>query len=68
MKKNDLIATPKFKKVMQEYGTGTLHSSNGDPVTSPAQARAIAASESGQSYNDKQKARKNADRYGVSFI
>ena len=64
-KRKDIIATPKFKKVMQEYGVGTLKSSSGADVNSPQQARAIAASESGQSYNQQTKKQKNADRFGM---
>ena len=56
-KRKDLIATPKFKKVMQEYGNGTLKSSSGADVNGPRQAEAIAASESGQSYNQQPKKR-----------
>jgi hypothetical protein len=63
--KKDLIATPKFKKVMSEYGTGKLKSSNGQQVNSVKQAEAIAASESGQSYNQQTKDKSNYDRYGV---
>lgn len=64
-KRSDLIATPKFKKVMQEYSNGTLKTSSGQQVNSPKQAKAIAASESGQSYNDQSKKFKNADRFGM---
>lgn len=64
-KRKDLIATPKFKKVMQEYGNGTLKTSSGGQVNGPKQAEAIAASESGQSYNQKVKDAKNYDRFGV---
>ena len=64
-KRKDLIATPKFKKVMQEYGEGTLKSSSGADVNGPKQAEAIAASESGQSYNQQSKKFKNADRFGM---
>lgn len=67
--RKDLIATPKFKKVMAEYGNGTLKTSSGGQVNGPKQAEAIAASESGQSYNQQTKKQKNADRYGMrSFI
>ncbi len=64
-KRKDLLATPKFKKVMSEYGTGKLKSSNGQQVNSPKQAEAIAASESGQSYNQQSRKFKNADRFGM---
>jgi hypothetical protein len=37
----------KFGTVMQEYHDGNLHSSSGQVVTNPQQAKAIAASESG---------------------
>jgi len=61
-KKNDLMATNKFRKVMSEYSQGTLKSSSGADVNNPKQAEAIAASESGQSYN--QKSKNKHDRYG----
>jgi len=64
-KRRDLIATPKFKKVMAEYGNGTLKSSSGADVNGPQQAEAIAASESGQSYNQQTKNKSKYDRYGV---
>lgn len=64
-KRKDLIATPKFKKVMQEYGNGTLKSSSGGQVNGPKQAEAIAASESGQSYNQQTRKFKHADRFGM---
>ena len=64
-KRKDLIATPKFKKVMAEYGTGKLKSSNGQAVNSPKQAEAIAASESGQSYNQQRRKESKYDRFGV---
>lgn len=35
----------KFKKVMGEYGSGSLKSSSGQKVTNPKQAKAIAYSE-----------------------
>lgn len=44
----ELEATPKFKKVMKEFGQGKLIS-HGEKVTDPKQAVAIAASVSGQS-------------------
>ena len=40
-------APEKFGTVMQEYHDGNLHSSSGQAVTNPQQAKAIAASESG---------------------
>ncbi len=46
-------ATGKFARVMSEYKHGTLKSSSGDKVTSPAQAKAIAASEAGISKKGK---------------
>ena len=64
-KRKDLIATPKFKKVMQEYGNGTLKTSSGGQVNGPKQAEAIAASESGQSYNQQRRQFKNHDRFGM---
>lgn len=43
-----LKATPKFRRIMKEYGKGDLTDSHGNLVTNPKQAVAIAASESGQ--------------------
>jgi len=63
--KTDLLPTGKFKKVMAEYGNGTLKTSSGGQVNGPKQAEAIAASESGQSYNQQTKKQKNADRFGM---
>jgi hypothetical protein len=63
--RKDLIANSKFKKVMEEYNQGKLKSGSGAPVNSPSQAKAIAASESGQSYNEQTKKSKNYDRYGM---
>jgi len=40
-----LAKSRKFRRVMKEYGRGSLHSSTGDRVTSVDQARAIAFSE-----------------------
>lgn len=65
MKREDILASPKFKKVMEEFNEGSLKSSSGQRVNSRAQATAIAASESGQSYTDAVKERKTADRFGV---
>ena len=64
-KRKDLIATPKFKKVMAEYSEGTLKSSSGADVNSRSQAAAIAASESGQSYNEQRRKESKYDRFGV---
>lgn len=63
--RKDLIANSKFRKVMAEYGTGKLKSSNGQAVNSQKQAEAIAASESGQSYNQQRRKESKYDRYGV---
>ena len=38
----------KAAQVMREFARGELHSSSGHKVTKPAQAKAIAMSESGQ--------------------
>jgi len=65
VKRKDLIATPKFKKVMAEYGTGKLESSNGQPVNNAKQAEAIASSESGQSYNQQSNRSSKYDNYGI---
>jgi len=65
MIRNDLEATPKFKKVMGEYAEGTLKTSSAQQINNPKQAVAIAASESGQSYNDQIKKFKKADRLGM---
>ena len=45
----DEEVSPKFKKVMEEYGKGELKSSSGEKVTNPKQAKAIAYSEAGES-------------------
>lgn len=42
----DEEVSPKFKKVMEEFGKGELESSSGEKVTDPKQAKAIAYSES----------------------
>jgi hypothetical protein len=46
-------AEKKISKVMREYKAGTLKSSSGKKVTSPAQARAIALSEAGMTRKTK---------------
>ena len=61
---DSLKSTPKFNIVMSEYGKGKLTSSSGAPVTKEKQAVAIAASESGQAYKDKQAEQSKADRFG----
>lgn len=63
--RKDLIATPKFKSVMHEYGNGTLKTPSGSQVNGAAQAEAIASSESGQSFNQQQSNQKKADRFGI---
>jgi len=40
-----LSESPKFRKVMKEYGSGTLIAGYGKPVTNPKQAVAIAYQE-----------------------
>lgn len=47
----------KFRKVMREFGKGTLRSSSGEKVTSQKQAVAIAASEQRQANKGKHKRR-----------
>jgi hypothetical protein len=47
-KRKGLSPDDKFAAVMREFHRGTLHSSDGKIVTDPAQAKAIAASESGK--------------------
>jgi len=42
-----VIKEAKYEAVLREFKAGTLHSSNGDKVTNPAQAKAIAHSEAG---------------------
>lgn len=64
-KRKDIIANSKFKRVMSEYGNGTLKTSSGEQVNGPKQAEAIAASESGQSYNQHVNKKNNYDRYGL---
>lgn len=44
----DEDVSPKFKKVMEEFGKGELESSSGEKVTDPKQAKAIAYSEAGE--------------------
>lgn len=44
----DEEVSPKFKKVMEEFGRGELKSSSGEKVTDPKQAKAIAYSEAGE--------------------
>ena len=51
-------AEKKISKVMREYKAGTLKSSSGKKVTSPAQARAIALSEAGMARKPKKGAKK----------
>lgn len=57
---------------MQNYGVGTQRYPNGQQVGSPAQAKELAAFNSGQSYNQGKdynkavKARKESGRYGNS--
>lgn len=63
-KKNDILPTKVYKSTLQSYGLSSLKNNNG-AVTSPQQARQIAAQESGQSYNEQVKDKKNYDRYGV---
>lgn len=48
----DEEVSPKFKKVMEEYGKGELKSSSGKKVTDPKQAKAIAYSEAGEAKDD----------------
>lgn len=55
-----LKATPKFRRIMKEYGKGDLTDSHGNLVTNPKQAVAIAASESGQA-KPKKKYKKKAE-------
>jgi len=63
MKKVDVIAGAVYKNKLEKYAIGTLKSSSGADVNGPKQALAIAASESGQSYNEK--AKQKHDRYGM---
>jgi hypothetical protein len=67
--KNDIIASAKFKKTIEQFAIGSLKSPNGNPVASLEEAKDLAAVKTGQSYNQKQyadtqKKRKSADRYG----
>lgn len=67
MKRADIKATPKFKKIMEKYASeGALYNPQKAQVVDPAEAKSIAATSTGQSYSEKQKDRVNADRYGVS--
>lgn len=49
----DEEVSPKFKKVMSEFGKGELKSSSGEKVTNPKQAKAIAYSEAGETKDSK---------------
>ena len=60
-----LKISPKFEKVMKEFGKRELKSSTGDIVRNPKQAVAIAASESGQAFKKRQSDQKKADRFGM---
>ena len=53
--RSDLIATPEYNKMLSEYGQGTLHMKNGDPVNSPQQAKQMASQQTGQSFNKSNK-------------
>ena len=66
--RKDLIPTPKYKNAIQNYGIGTLHQPNGDPVNGPGVAKQLASKATGQSYNDALQSRKQANRYGLKEI
>ena len=51
MKREDIIANPKFKRTLQSYGIGTLKNQGGGDVNSPQEAKQIASQSSGQSEN-----------------
>ena len=57
MAKNKKKKSPKFEKVMNEFGEGKLHSGSkkGAEVTNPKQAVAIAFSESRKAAKGKKK-------------
>ena len=61
---SDILPTKKYKDTLQSYGLSSLKNNNG-AVTSPQEARQIAAQNSGQSYNKQVKNASNYDRYGV---
>lgn len=54
-KKNDLIATPKFNQVMQEFKEGHLNNASRAQVTSASEAVSIGSSKTNQSYNQPKK-------------
>ncbi len=73
-RKSDMIPTPEYKGTLQSYGLSSLKNNNG-AVTSPQEARQVAAQRSGQSenfgssfqdYSQKQQSRSSADRFGIS--
>jgi len=64
MIKIDLIATPKYKNTLQQYGVGALKY-NGSDVNGPIQAKEIASFNSGKSYNQQVKVKSNYDKFGV---
>ena len=66
MKKVDVIATPAYKRSLEEYGLGFLKNKNGGDVNGPQEAKQIASFKTNQSYNEQIKNRKNHDRYGIS--
>jgi hypothetical protein len=55
MRHQDLEATPLYNQELQSYGVGTLYSSNGNPITSPQQAKEIASNLTNQSFNAQKK-------------
>ena len=70
-RKNDILPKNSYKDPLQSYGLSSLKNNNG-AVTSPQEARQIAAQNSGQSqnrdpkdFNITQKDQKHADRYGI---
>lgn len=72
-KRKDIQSTPIYKHTLQSYGLSSLKNNNG-AVTSPQEARQIAAQQSGQSqnqapkdFNITQKDRKKADRFGIGL-
>lgn len=54
-KRKKLHGKGKVETVMREFARKTLHSSSGQKVTNPAQAKAIAMSESGLSRKKRKK-------------
>lgn len=51
MRREDLIASPQFKRAMQAFHEGDLNDPRGAQIASPSEAKSLAANVSGQSNN-----------------